>query len=565
MRPERFPDVVRAPLLAAALPLLVAQAAPAQAPPSAGSGDRVDYASEIRPLLASYCYECHGPERATREANLRLDEKRFAFRDLGGYHAIVPGRPEESELYLRIASEFAEDRMPPYTAGVQLSDEQTGLIRRWIAQGAEWPEAADTAEDAAGDATSRAAARRRSPGLPPVELPEAPFVIHTHDIAEVRVSILARGLSHPWSLAFLPRGDMLITERAGSLRLVRDGVLVAEPIEGVPADVLARGLSGLMEVAVHPEFDQNRLVYLTYTRKLGERTGTVALVRGRLDGMSLRDVEDVFVAEPWLGDDGVPADNPNVQLASTAAARLLFAPDGRLFMTMGGAFGVEREDGTSSFLGKAMLAQDPSSHAGKLLRLEDDGSPPADNPFVGRQGYRPEIYSLGHRNQQGLALHPETGQPFATEHGVQGGDELNAIEAGGNYGWPVVSYGRHYDGPRIAKQLWQEGMKEPLVFWVPSIAPSGLTFYTGDRFPEWRGNLFVGALMEGRIPRTGHLERIVFNERGEELRRESMLRELRQRIRDVRQGPDGLLYVLTEENDGALLRLEPAPGSVGSR
>jgi glucose/arabinose dehydrogenase len=395
----------------------------------------------------------------------------------------------------------------------------------------------------AQEAPSDAAGGRRPPGLPEVPLPDQPFVVNTHEIAQVRVAPLARGLSHAWALAFLPDGGVLITEREGRLRIVRDGVLDPEPIAGVPTDVLARGLSGLMEVAVHPDFAANRFVYLTYTRQVEGRIGTVALVRGRLEGMALVDVKDVFVAESWGG--------------STAAARLAFAPGGLLFMTMGGAFGAERPDGTYAFGGQAKLAQDPASHAGKLLRLRDDGTVPDDNPFVGQAGYKPEIYSLGHRNQQGLALHPATGAPWATEHAPQGGDELNAIEAGKNYGWPVVSYGRHYDGPRIARRFWQEGMEEPAVFWVPSIAPSGLAFYTGDRFPEWKGDLFVGSLMVGRIRRTGHLERIELNDAGEELARESILGELRQRIRDVRQGPDGLLYLLTDENQGALLRLEP--------
>lgn len=376
-------------------------------------------------------------------------------------------------------------------------------------------------------------ARTRPPGIPRVALPDEPFIINTHEIAQVRVVVVTRGLSHPWGMAFLPDGDMLVTEREGRLRMIRDGVLDPEPIDGVP-EVLARGLSGLMDVALHPEFTDNRLVYLSYTRSLGEREATVALIRGRLDGMTLRDVEDVFVAEPWGG--------------STASARIAFAPDGLLYMTVGGAFGVGAGAGR---------AQDPSSHAGKLLRLRDDGSVPDDNPFVGRPGYQPEIFSMGHRNQQGLAFHPETAALWATEHAVQGGDELNVIESGKNYGWPVVSYGRQYNGPRVTERFWQDGMEEPVVFWVPSIAPSGLTFYTGDRFPAWKGNLFVGSLMTGRIGRTGHLERIVFTENGEELRREWLLTELKQRIRDVRQGPDGLIYVLTEANQAALLRLEP--------
>ena len=378
------------------------------------------------------------------------------------------------------------------------------------------------------------------PGLPRVTVPDEPFVINTHAIAEVRVVVVTKGLSHPWGMAFLPDGGILVTERdSGQLRMVRDGLLDPEPVDGVP-EVFTGGLAGLMDVALHPAFDENRLVYLSYTRPLSEDEATIALIRGRLDGMALRDVEDVFVAEPFGG--------------STAGARMGFAPDGSLYLTVGGAF---RTDPAES------RAQDPGSHAGKVLRLRDDGSVPDDNPFVGREGYLPEIFSLGHRNHQGLTLHPETGAPLTTEHAVQGGDEVNVIEAGKNYGWPIVSYGRQYDGERVSARFWAPGMEEPLVFWSPSIAPGGLTFYTGDRFPEWQGDLFVGAMMTGRIRGTGHLERIVFNEVGEELAREWLLAELRQRIRDVRQGPDGLLYVLTDEDEGALLRLEPVAEAAG--
>lgn len=374
------------------------------------------------------------------------------------------------------------------------------------------------------------------PGLPAVPLPDEPLVLRTHAIEAIRVVVVAKGLSHPWGMAFLPGGGILVTERdAGRLRMIRGGVLDPEPLDGVP-EVLSRGLAGLMDVAAHPAFAENRLVYLSYTRPLPDETGTVAVVRGRLDGMALRDVEDVFVAEPFGG--------------TTAGARLAFAPGGLLYVTVGGAF---RTDPLES------RAQDPGTHAGKLLRLRDDGSVPEDNPFVGRAGYEPAIYSLGHRNQNGLTLHPDTFAPMTVEHGVQGGDELNVIEAGRNYGWPVVSYGRQYDGARIGDGFRAPGMEEPLVLWVPSIAPSGLTWYTGDRFPAWKGNLFVGSMMTGRIPGTGHLERIVFNENDEELARESLLTGLRQRIRDVRQGPDGLLYLLTDADEGALLRIEPVP------
>ena len=396
----------------------------------------------------------------------------------------------------------------------------------------------------AAQAVAQTGYGRGRSGLPRVELPDEPWIMNTHLIPEVKVSVVARGINRPWSLAFLPKGDMLITERRGALRLVRDGVLVDEPIAGVPDDVLARSLAGMMEVAVHPHFTDNGYVYLTYTRQVSGREGTVALVRGKLDGASLVDVEDVFVAEPWGG--------------SIAAARLAFVPgEDIMYMTMGGAFGADLVDGTQSFFGHAKLAQDPNSHAGKTLRLRLDGSVPDDNPFVGKEGHKPEVYSMGHRNQMGLAVHPETHQPWTTEHAPQGGDELNAIEAGRNYGWPVVSYGRHYNGVRISERFWAEGMEEPAIFWLPSIAPSGLMFYTGDAFPEWKGNLFAGALMTGRMPNTGHLERLIFSEAGEELGREWLLKEIGKRIRDVRQGPDDFIYVITDETDGALLKLEP--------
>ena len=267
----------------------------------------------------------------------------------------------------------------------------------------------------------------------------------------------------------------------------------------------------------------------------------VALARGRFEGAALSEVRDLFVSE------GTTAGG---------AARLAVAPDGMLFMTVGGAFG-----------GIRAHAQDPANHAGKVLRLRDDGTAPDDNPFAGQEGLAPEVFSLGHRNPMGLAIHPETGDPWASEHGVMGGDEVNVIQAGRNYGWPDVSYSREYFGLRVTEQPWQEQFEQPEIVWVPSIAPSGLVFYTGDRFPSWQGNLFAGSLMIGRVARTGHLERIEFNRQGLEQRREWLLADLRQRIRDVEQGPDGLLYVLTggaflandpDGGEAALLRIEPA-------
>ena len=374
---------------------------------------------------------------------------------------------------------------------------------------------------------------------PPVPgLGDGPWVYDTYERGtRIRVSVVTKGLSHPWSLAFLPDGSMLVTERPGRLRIVRDGVLDPEPITGLP-QVLAGGTSGLMDVALHPNFATNRLVYFTYI-KAGKRPdgssgyfATTVLGRGRLDGKALTEVRELFAAEPYGtlgGGDG---------------SRVVFARDGTLFFA-------------SSHRREPNGPQDTSKDFGKILRLKDDGTIPNDNPFSGRAGYRPEIYSYGHRTILGLALHPDTGALWETENGPQGGDEVNIIQSGKNYGWPVVSYGRDYDGSRIGERPWQEGMEPPVVFWVPSITTSGMAFYAGDRFPAWKGNLFVGSMTVGRIARTGHLERIVFNDKGEQ-RRESLLTDLKQRIRDVRQGPDGLLYVLTDEDQGALLRIEPA-------
>ena len=369
------------------------------------------------------------------------------------------------------------------------------------------------------------------PGLPAVPLPDEPRIFATAEEPQVRVVVVTRGLEHPWGLAFLPDGGLLVTERPGRLRIVRDGVLDPEPVAGVP-EVYTQGLAGLMDVALHPEFAENRLVYWTYSKPAGEGAW-VTLARGRLTDHGLADVEDLFSSDPVGG---------------TAASRVVFAPDGSLYMTVGGAFGAATG---------GPRAQDPADTVGKVVRLLDDGGIPDDNPFVGRDGYRPEIYSLGHRNQLGAAVHPETGEFWANENGPLGGDEVNRIRPGGNYGWPVVSYSREYSGGRVADRTFQEGMEPAEIVWLPSIAPSGMAFYDGDRFPNWRGHLFVGSLRTGMIRNTGHLERIVFNEQGQEARREWLLTELRQRIRDVRQGPDGLLYVLTDADDGAILRLEP--------
>ncbi len=387
----------------------------------------------------------------------------------------------------------------------------------------------------------------RTPTAPPPilwpspALPDGPIVLDTGIQRQIRL-IVTKGLNQPWSMAFLPDGGILITERPGRLRIVRNGVLDPKPIAGVP-EVQARGLTGLMDLALHPRFSENKLIYFTYHKPTGDNTaqsgnnpGMITLARGRWDGTALADVHDLFSA-----------------IQGANASRIVFGKDGMLYMTVG--------------IGDppaAARAQDPNDLAGKVLRLRDDGTVPPDNPFVGRSGYRPEIYTLGHRNALGLAVQPDTGAIWECEDGPNGGDEINILKPGKNYGWPVVSYGRFYLGPRVSENPWREGMEPPLVFWVPAIAISGMTFYTGDKFPNWKNNVFVGGMRQGEVPRSGHLERIDFNDKWEELHRESMLRELQNRIRDVRQGPDGFLYVLTAENDGALMRIEPSPAQPSS-
>ncbi|PYS24219.1 MAG: hypothetical protein DMG11_24665 [Acidobacteria bacterium] len=366
-------------------------------------------------------------------------------------------------------------------------------------------------------------------GIPHVELGGGPFTFDTAEQHKIRVVVVTKGLSHPWSLAFLPDGAMLVTERAGRLRMIRDGVLDPRPLAGIPG-VYAFRNAGLFDIALHPKFAENKLVYFTYSKPGENGQQATTLARGRLDGSALTDVRDLFVGE-WTTVLG--------------GSRIAFGRDGMIYMTTGAATG--------------NAAQDPNSDYGKVLRLREDGSVPGDNPFVGRTGYKPEIYSLGHRDQLGLTIHPETGAVYSNENGPNGGDEINLILPGRNYGWPLVSYGRTYEGPRVSEAPWREGIEQPLVIWIPSIALSGMTFYTGDRFPAWKGNVFVGGMRQGEIPPTGRLERVVFNSKMEELRRESLLLDLKQRIRDVRQGPDGFLYVLTEEENAALLRIEPDP------
>jgi glucose/arabinose dehydrogenase len=363
-------------------------------------------------------------------------------------------------------------------------------------------------------------------------MPTLPSTFEASDYS-IRVSAVAEGLVNPWSIAFLPNADMLVTERPGRLRIIRDGELDPDPISGTP-DVHVTVLGGLLDVLLHPEFAQNDLIYLSYSKAVDESHSTTAVARARLDGMRLRGLEEIFVA------------NLRSTSVTNFGGRMAFGRDGKLYLTVG-----ERQE--------QERAQDTMDHGGKVLRLNDDGTAPADNPFYGRDGWLPEIYTLGHRSPQGLGVHPQTGQLWENEHGPLGGDEINVLEPGANYGWPIVSYGRDYDGTQITDTGLSEaqGLVGPFMYWMPSIAISGMSFYTGDAFPLWQGNAFVGSMMTGRIRWTGHVERLTFNEAGHPITREPLLGDLRQRIRDVRPGPDGLIYVLTDENPGFVLRLEP--------
>jgi glucose/arabinose dehydrogenase len=349
--------------------------------------------------------------------------------------------------------------------------------------------------------------------------------LHSEEHA-FRLVELVRGLEQPWSLAFLPDGRMLVTEKAGRLRVVKDLKLDPQPVAGLP-EVTVQGQGGLMDVVLHPRFAENNLVYLSYAAR-GDGGVSTEVARARLAGHRLENVETIFRQVPKSG------------AGQHFGCRLVFDRQGYLYITLGDRGDRDR-------------AQRRDDHAGSVIRLHDDGRVPQDNPFAGKPGWKPEKFTLGHRNQQGAALHPQTGQLWTHEHGPQGGDEVNVIRAGANYGWPVITYGANYGiGTRIGEGTAKPGMEQPIHTWVPSIAPSGMAFYTGDKFPKWRGDLFVGALRAEvlvRLKLDG--EKVVQEER--------LLRRELGRIRDVRVGPDGLIYLLTDESRARLARLEPAP------
>lgn len=353
----------------------------------------------------------------------------------------------------------------------------------------------------------------------PPKAAEAPVVKTGYKVSEI-----AKGLDHPWSLAFLPDGSILVTERAGRLRIITDGKLQPQPIGGVPP-VHTGSQAGLFDVVLHPKFAENQFIYLTYAHGTPS-ANALRVARARFDGRALQDLKVIFEAKPSKDTN------------NHYGAKLAFLGDGTFALTIGDGFEYREK------------AQDLSSHLGKIVRLNDDGSVPSGAAFVNAA---PGIISLGHRNQQGLAYDGETGRLYETEHGPQGGDELNIIEPGMNFGWPVITYGMDYSGAYVSPYTVRPGMEQPVLVWTPSIAPSGLAVYRGDKFPDWNGDLLVGALA------FKHLRRIDIDERGEVAGQSQMLTELGARIRDVRVSPDGFIYVTTDDAAGRVLKLEPGP------
>lgn len=385
----------------------------------------------------------------------------------------------------------------------------------------------------------------RAEAWPAPKLGDGPFNFESWEQRNLRAVIVARGIDTPRAIEFLPNGDILVAERAGKLRIVRNGKLDPQPVKGMPAVAALGTATGFLDIKLHPKFAENGWIYFAYHKPAYGQYGHNTIYRAKWNGTELVEGKELFVADDL----------------DALYTRLMFGPDGKLYATIG-CPGVGTDESISR-------AQDPGDYAGKTLRLNEDGTIPRDNPFVGRRGYNPEIFTMGHRVNIGLALNPKTNEFWVSEHGPNGGDELNILKAGQNYGWPVVSDGRYYAGNKVSPiSSYKEGMAPPHIAFVPSIAPGNLIFYTGDKFPAWKGNVLVGAMRLNEAPRTGHLLRIVLNDKGEQVRGEMLLLDLHQRIRDVEQSPDGYVYVTTDEGaDSALIRLEPgaAAGTVAAR
>ena len=342
----------------------------------------------------------------------------------------------------------------------------------------------------------------------------------------VRVDTIARALSHPWGIAVMPDGRLLVTERIGFLRVIDTGGAMSAPIGGVP-EVFSQGQGGLLDVALDPAFATNRVIYLSYAEPGAGGTAGTAVARARLGNSTLDSVKVIYRQEPKVIGGG------------HFGSRIVFAKDGTMFVTQGERFTYRDK------------AQDLSTDLGKVVRINSDGTVPRDNPFVGRPNVRPEIWSYGHRNVQAAALDPESGQLWTIEHGAAGGDELNHPEAGRNYGWPVITYGRDYNGRKIGEGTAKAGMEQPVYYWDPVIAPSGMTFYSGRLFSSWAGNILVGGLASNTLVR-------LVLQNGTVLKEERYLHELHERIRDVQEAPDGSLYIITDSDNGRIFRVLPA-------
>lgn len=377
----------------------------------------------------------------------------------------------------------------------------------------------------------------------------AQAAIYQSESGPYRVVTVVDGLQDPWSIAFLPGGEMLVTEKPGRLRIVRNGVLQPEPIAGTP-EVRYLGQGGLLDVVLHPDYESNRLIYLSFSKPNEDGSqGTTAVVRGRFEGNRLKDVEEIFEAKAWSVTGG------------HYGSRMAFDAQGYLFITVG-----DRQAPPAMKTAYLHAAQDLTNHQGTVIRLHDDGGVPADNPFVGQADALPEIWSYGHRSPQGLAIHPETGDIFQSEHGPQGGDELNLILQGRNYGWPVIGYGTNYGGTRLFSTREVEGMEQPLQHFTPSIAPSGLMVYTGDRFPEWKNSIFIGGMADpqvARLPLVSDGEGVYVGR----MERPPLMIGFG-RIRAITQGLDGLIYIAIDDRRGggltSIVRLEPGDGTQAS-
>ena len=386
-------------------------------------------------------------------------------------------------------------------------------------------------------------------GLEPVAVGPGPYYYDTAEQHDIRVDILVRGLAHGYSLAFLPNRDALIVERGTRLRLLRNSTganpaLVGTPVAGIPdfsgnAHIHPDDVLGIQDVALHPDFSANHLVYYTYNRPVGYDAQTkrlnvaTVLARARLQDLRLVDAQDLIVGEPVIGAGG---------------SRILFGKGNVVYVSVG-----------ALSTGDVDSAQRTDNIYGKVLRIRPDGSIPDDNPFAKVEAARPEIFTFGHRDPLGLAVEGRSGSIIASEHGPQGGDEINRILPGRNYGWPKYTYGAEYGGSPLPTMPVGAGTEPPVMIWMPAIAPNGIAFYTADKIPSWKNNLFIASARRGEINGSGAVVRVVFNDKLQEIRQESLLDGLHQRFKDIRQGPDGLLYALTDESDSVLVRISPVP------